>query len=221
MSFADFRDLFFQVSAWTIVVPAIIAVINFKYFEKPVRWISWYIWFGTLITCVSYILWLVKINNMLLGNIYTIVEYYLICKFFALLFNNQTIVKWLIVSTIMLSLLCIMESITIGITNYNSVTRSIECILIIACSVFWFLNTMDDYNTVYQSVAVFNLIVLGLITYFTSAALLYAFRDFVAGVPKERRLNIWCIHSGLLLVQYIFITYALCKRQVKQKFTLE
>lgn len=221
MSFADFRDLFFQVSAWTIVVPAIVAALNFKSFNKPLKWVSWYIWFGTIVTSVSYLLWLVKLNNMLLGNIYTLIEYFLIAKFFSLLFNKVIFAKSLLFSAILLAIIGIIETYKIGFFNYNSVTRSIECIFIIIFSAIWFIRTIDDYKIAYQSITNYNLIVLGLLTYFTSAVLLFAFRDFVAGVSKELRLNIWCMHSGLLFVQYIFITYALWKHQTKLNYTTE
>lgn len=221
MSFADFRNLFFQVSAWTIVVPGIIAAFNFKFYNKPLKWVSWYIWFGTIVTSVSYLLWLIKLNNMLLGNIYTVVEYFLIAKFFSMGFNKALFTKILLFSAILLTIIGVIETIEIGVFNYNSITRSVECIFIIACSVIWFLRSIDDYSTAYQSITNFNLIVVGLLTYFTSAVLLFAFRDFVAGVSKELRLNIWCIHSGLLLVQYIFITYALWKHPMKPKYTTE
>lgn len=113
-------------------------------------------------------------------------------------------------------LFCILDSLLIeSIFSLNTYSRAVEALILIFLSVCWFVKTVPDTNTDIVVNRPFNYISGSFLIYFAGSVALFSFMDLIEEFTQKFKMNVWSIHSLLLLLLYILITIGLSKHNKK------
>lgn len=179
-----------------ILLPILIAVINYYKITKAIRVLFYYLLVTACISAGSTILAAKRINNAPLIHIDTIIESLFLLRFFGLLFVNKPLNRYIRILTIVFPVFCCINFIFFqSIYSFNTYTHALEAMLFITFSMLYWIYRDDDVS--WSSVST-NWIVSGLLLYFSSGFFLFVFGNFL--LTNEFT---WNIHATLILIMYL------------------
>ena len=210
------RNIVFQYMVWVIFIPFFIAVINQKRYSRELRSIFYYLILAVVTQVVSYILWLNSKPNLYLLHLYTILEFLILLWFYSIILKRFIPRFVFLLLAILFPLFAITDSLLLGnIYTSNIYGRSVEALIFIFLSVSWFVKTVTSNENTRLSFPWINYINFGFFIYFSGSSILFSFQGFVTELAKPLRMNIYSIHSLLLVILYLLITMGLWKFRTK------
>ncbi|MDN3583946.1 hypothetical protein [Mucilaginibacter flavus] len=197
----------------SVIVPASVLIpigaglikIVYKYpFAKP---ILIYLLFAGITDVVERILGLRHINNLPLLHFYTIVEYLFILKFFQSFVSDFRVLRVIWILFILFPFLSVLDFIFIqDIHEYNSYPRPIAALIVIGLCMYYFFNYTTQENKKPWVTMPINWIVTGLLIYFSSSLIYFAFLNLIAQQASDNLYFIFGgIHATLVLLMYLMV----------------
>ncbi|MFM6926452.1 MAG: hypothetical protein ACKOU7_13175 [Ferruginibacter sp.] len=200
-----------------ILPPIFIAVIRWRFLIKEAKWICWYLLITALISFAATIIGKVfHKNNMPLVHLLTAIEMLLFIGYYKTLLSKKEKNPLYLILSVGFIVFCIINAFYIqGIYSYSSYTRSVEAIICILFALNYFARlatgkTISSWSS--NPDFYFN---AGIFLYFSGAFMLFIFSNFiVSNLSKPDFMIIWTIHAVLVLLMYLFFTFAfiLCKK---------
>jgi len=209
---AELRNLFFTYAPWIVLIPAGLVLLK-RNKAAELRPLMYYLLLSVVTQIASFILWKSSINNMPILHVYTLFEFIVLFWFFALVFRG-TIPKMLLLSVaILFCTFSIVDSLYIEpIYQFNTISRSVEALLFIFLSVMWLVhNIAMDESGALPNRSGANYIIAGLFVYFSGSVVLFSFSNDINRMAFSLSLNIWSLHTLLLVIMYLAMTIGLLK----------
>jgi len=214
--FEQIRSIFFEYSNLVILVPLLIAAVNFKNYTTDLKIIFYYLALATVTQAVSFAFWKQSINNFPILHLYTIVEYLLLLWFYAVILKKFIPNYIFIVLSIAFTIFLVLNSVFIeNIYEFNTYGRSLEALIFIFLSISWFVKIVaEDEETRLMGKAI-NYINSGFLVYFAGSIAMFSYSSYVAQMSEVHRVNVWTIHTVLAVQLYILIAIGLWKTRAK------
>lgn len=214
--FEQIRSIFFEYSNLVILIPLLIAAMNFKSYTSDLKVIFYYLTLATVTQAVSFAFWKQSVNNFPILHVYTIVEYLLLLWFYSVVLKEFISKYMFIVLSIAFPIFSIINSLYIeNIYAFNTYGRSLEALIFIFLSISWFVKIVaEDEETRIMGKAI-NYINSGFLVYFAGSIAMFSYSSYVAQMSEVHRVNVWTIHTVLAVQLYILIAIGLWKARAK------
>jgi hypothetical protein len=209
-----FIVFFFWYAPWILLVPLSLSWARFRHHTPVMRVVCYFLSFHFISLVLGFILAKLRVNNLPMLHVYSVIEFFLLLWFFQLMLTGFLPKKFFIVLAALFLLLAIVNVVAIeGLFVFNTYVRSVEALLIIFLSVSWFVKTLSDPGTPQASNVPYFLIIGGLLVYFSGSLVLFSFETYITPQILSWRINIWSLHTLLAVVLYLLITAALWKNR--------
>jgi hypothetical protein len=191
----------------SVLMPVSAGLVKTVYKDQPSKTILLYLLFAGVTDVVERILGTHHINNLPLLHFYTIVEYLFILRYFQLILNDQKTSKLITLMLILFPVFSILDFIFIqDIHQYNSYPRPIAAIIIIMLCMYYFFRYNDIEVKRPWSAVYLNWITFGLLIYFCSSLLYFAFINVIYHLSLSAYFIFGAIHATLVLLMYLLFT---------------
>ncbi len=206
------RDLLFEHISWAVLVPWLAALYNRHTLTAPLRVIGLYFTVAVCTQSISFILWKLKINNLPVLHVYTVVEYLLLLWYFSIVLSDFLPRRVFVLLAVCFPLLSVADSLFVEkIYSFNTYSRSTEALILIFLAVCWFVKTVSVAEMAANMPL--HYVTAGLLIYFAGSVVLFSFRDLISQLNRTFLMNVWSIHTLLLLIFYTLTTIALWKHR--------
>jgi hypothetical protein len=203
------KIIFFKYSPWIIVIPLFLSIRNYsKNKSAELKPLIFYLLLSCITQIVSLGLWANSINNLPVLHVYTILEFNVLMWFYLVVFNDVLAKKIILCICVLFTLFAIIDSTLLeNVFIFNTLGRSIEAFLIISMSLVYFIYSLstENLNAAINSRQI-KYINIGIFIYFTGSIVLFTFNNYIIALAKTLVLNIWSIHTLLLVLFYVIIT---------------
>jgi hypothetical protein len=214
--FEQFRSLFFEYAPWLILLPWLLALGKQSKYPPTLKTIFHYLTLAIVTQAVSFTLWKLKRNNLLILHIYTVAEYLVLLRFYYFLLKGYLHRNLFVVLAFAFPVFSISDTLLIeDPLEANTYSRTVEALIFIFLSVAWFVKSVSDIGTDYEKNRPLNYITGGLLIYFAGSVMLFSFVDNVNQLIRPFRMNVWSLHTLLLVILYILITIGFWKHSKK------
>ncbi len=203
----------------SVLIPIGVALIKYGWVDRVLLLIFYYLLLDGIVNLSGVVLFRYHINNLPLLHIYTVLEFLLLSFFYTKLLKGtlaRNIIRFLMV---LFPLLCIINfTFFQSILRFNTYTRPLEILLIMAYSLAYFAQANEANEVKAWSSNSLIWINIGIVLYFSGALFIYSFSNFTTAYtsPKYKSLNlfIWDIHAALLLCMYLLFSWGfyICRK---------
>lgn len=164
----------------------------------------------------SFLLAYNNISNIIVFNIFSVLEFLLITSFFNEIFDSRNKKIYYLVILILTTAIAI-SVFTLGRNNnYLNYLNFSICILFIILSLFYFIKLLRDQKV--DNILDYPIFWLnaGILLYFSCSVFIFIFSNFYLGFSVEAR-SIWLFHSVINSICYVIFAVGLfkCTRQNK------
>lgn len=201
----------------SILLPLFIGAIRFRQFSDAGKLTYLYLLASAIFTSFSLLIGrYYHENSMPVTHLFTLVEFGCIVFVYRSLLpapKKSGVYTYLILC---FAFVCILNAIFFqSIFTYNSYTKSIEAIICILFAMKYFAAIAS--GTVSTKVVTNEAFYInaGFFLYFSGAFMLFVFSNFIiTNLSLNNFLIIWTIHASLVLLMYLFFTFAfiVCKK---------
>ncbi len=208
------KIVFFKYSPWIIVIPLFLSIRNYtKDKSAELKPLIFYLSLSCITQVVSLWLWASSINNLPVLHVYTILEFNILMWFYLIVFNDARAKKVILYICLLFTAFAIVDSALLeSIFIFNTLGRSIEALLIIAMSLVYFIYSLSNENlNPLINLRQTKYINIGIFIYFSGSIVLFTFNNYIIALAQNLVLNIWSIHTVLLVLFYIIITISLVR----------
>lgn len=203
----------------SVLIPISFAVFKYKHADRALLLILYYLLLDGLVNILTAVLADIRINNLPLLHIFTILEFLLLSFFYIKILKEGLIRKIIRFLIVVFPLICIINLIFFqSIFRFNTYTRPLEVLMIMAYSLAYFAQINEADNEKSWSSNPLNWINTGVLLYFSGALFVYSFSNLTTAYtsPKYYLLNllIWNIHAALLLAMYLLFSWGfyICRK---------
>lgn len=213
----EIRNIFFTYGPWIIILPTYLILRGLRKHSPEIKIISHYLVLSVLALVTSFLFWKKSINNLPVTHVFTLFEFLILLRFYALLLDGFITKKAFVLLAASFVIFAILDSLIIeGIFSFNSLGRSVEALIFICLSFCWFIKLIKSEQEINSSIAKgINYIVAGFFIYFSGSVIVFSFSTYINEMTLSLSLNIWSIHTLLLVIMYLSITLGLRKYQSK------
>ncbi|MBA3681424.1 MAG: hypothetical protein H0W73_09700 [Bacteroidetes bacterium] len=158
-----------------------------------------------------------KINNLPILHIYTILEFIILSWFYYILLKKDISYFIFISVALLFTVFSLIGSVYIEIFfTFNTISRSLASLVFIFLSVLRLLKslTVEDMAPNKNNKGV-DYITAGFLVYFSGSIVLFSFSNYLNKLAYGLLLNIWSIHTLLLVLLYSAITIGLLRYKIK------
>lgn len=212
MLFQSFRELFFELSPWIILLPTFMALrLAWRENAHELKPLLGYLLLSLITQVVSFLLWRNSMNNLPLLHIYTLAEFILLFWFYMIIFGKGISAALPVITACAVSVFLVIDSLALeSIWGFNTLGRSIEAFIFILLALAWFLKMIkNEFSS--ANVNSLKYMNAGLLIYFSGSIVLFSFSGLTARLTKALALNVWSIHTLLLVLLYVLLTMGLLK----------
>ncbi|KAA2238991.1 hypothetical protein F0L74_22520 [Chitinophaga agrisoli] len=193
------------------LIPITMGIFKFRALTPRLRALWLYLCMAAVINAIASIY--SHHNNLPLLHVYTMLELIFLVRYYLLLFTHKRILFFLKAVLILFPLYCVINFLFIqDIYSFNSYTRPVEAIILIACSLLYFMASSREDDEERWTAVPDNWVNAGILLYFSGALGQFAFSNVVeATTAKPVILLIWVLHATLVLIMYILFTISFSK----------
>jgi hypothetical protein len=204
----------------SILFPVLAALLNFRHISKPAKVILWFLLFSAVLNIVNLVMIQQSRRTTHLFHIYSVFEFGFLSLFYGYFFE-----KWgkriIGVIVLLFTILCLVNVIYLQKqTEFNTYTRSLEAIIIIAYGLIIFnkQNNLDESGSWGQySLNWFN---TGVLLYYASCIFMFAFANQLLRSSLVVNQIVWGAHDTVLMVEYILFAIGFYRCRQQQQTTL-
>lgn len=203
------------IAGGSLLIPIIIAFINYKFLTKPLRVLFFFNVFTLVLNTLNIILSTLSIQDLYLVHLYAIFEFAFISWFFALQFKGW-LVKAIPPLVIVFTIWCILNFFyvqTFG--QLNTYTRSVEAIIIIAyCLIFINKQSQVDASHKWGDLSL-NWVSAGLLIFYSCCFFIFMFSNYLIRADKHIIFIVYGSYDVILIAENILFAIAFykCKKQ--------
>ena len=196
---------------FSAIIPLFIALAKYTKLPLELRVLTWYIAFSLCSSIIVSAMASNGVNNMPVIHAYTLCEFLLISLFYYRVYINTVAKKMIVWAAILYTVFFMADILFIeSIYDFNNYNKTIESIIVILLSIFYFILSLDDSTTQTKSNTSISLAVSGILVYFSSSVLLFV----VLNIDPQfinTQIIIWDIHASFLLLMFILFSTGLWK----------
>lgn len=213
----ELKAFLFNYGPWIIIAPFLLSVVRYNRLGKALKIITWYLMLSVVTQTVSLLLWKKSINNLPLLHVFTVIEFFLLFTYY--FFQSKPLLNrfWFYLVLVLFLLFALLDAFVLeNLRSFNIYTRSLEAFIFIGCSVHWFVRSLTiESNLVFSGQNALKYINAGLFIYFSGSLILFAFSNYINQLGHPLQMNIWTLHTLLLIILYLFIFTGFCKTSRK------
>lgn len=181
-------------SSISIIFPIAIGLIVYQRVLLPAKILVLYVICTGVLEAISLYFYSMKWNNLFIFHLHTFIEFGTYSIIYSILINSSTFRKLVsIVGVTFVVLSIIFISLVDSITDFNSVQRHIESIIISCYLMIYFLHN-SRYSSESFGVLPFNIFSVGIGVYFFGNLLLFIFANEILNPDND---YLWIIHDIL------------------------
>lgn len=203
----EFKAFLFNYGPWIIIAPFVLAVVRYNRLSKELKLITWYLVLSVVTQAVSLLLWKKSINNLPLLHVFTVLEFLLLFTYYS--FQSKPFLPrfWFyLVLALFLSFSLLDAFVLENLHSFNIYTRSLEAFIFIGCSVHWFIRSLTiESKVAFPEQNALKYLNAGFFIYFSGSLILFAFSNYINYLGQPLLMNIWTLHTLLLIILYLFI----------------
>ncbi len=204
----------------SVLIPIGVAVIRYRQVDRMLLLIFYYLLLDGLVGLLATIIAYCRINNMPMLHVFTILEFLLLSFFYIKILKDRIARNIIRVLMVIFPLLCIINFIFFqSIFRFNTYTRPLEVLIVMAYSLAYFAQTNEAIDVKVWSNNSLIWVNIGILLYFSGALFVYSFSNFTTAYtsPKYKLINlfIWDIHAALLLCMYLLFSWGfyICRKR--------
>lgn len=209
----ELKALLFNYGPWIIIAPFLLSVVRYNRLSKALKIMTWYLMLSVLTQAVSLLLWTKSINNLPLLHVFTVLEFILLFTYFS--FQSRPILTrfWFYLILVLFLLFALLDALVLeDLQSFNIYTRSLEAFIFIGYSVHWFIRSLTiESKVTFSEQNALKYMNAGFFIYFSGSLILFAFSNYINHLGRPLLMNIWTLHTLLLIVLYLFILTGFCK----------
>ncbi|MEB0302895.1 hypothetical protein [Mucilaginibacter sp. 5C4] len=197
----------------TVLIPIVFALLNFNHLTKPLKIIFWYLIFSGLFNLVALVLISMHQTTTWTLHLYAIIEFIVHSLFYSMFFSKKKR-NIFIVLMVGFTTLCVINYFFIqNKIEFNTYTRPLGAIIIIAYSLLFILKNQNDEESWGDNI--YNWINAGILLYFASCLFMFIFSNYLLESPDISRL-VWAIHDTVLIFEYTLFAVGFYKCRAQQ-----
>jgi hypothetical protein len=213
----ELKALLFNYGPWIIIAPFLLSVVRYNRLSKALKIMTWYLMLSVITQAVSLLLWKKSINNLPLLHVFTVLEFFLLFAYYS--FQSKPLFTrfWFYLILFLFLLFALLDAFVLeNLYSFNIYTRSVEAFIFIGCSVHWFISSLTlESKVIFREQNALKYMNAGFFIYFSGSLILFAFSNYINHLGRPLLMNIWTLHTLLLIVLYLFIFTGFCKTSRK------
>lgn len=215
--FSEIKIFFFTYAPWMILLPTYLTFRSREKHSQEIKIISYYMVLSVLALVTSFLCWKKSINNLPVNHLFTLLEFLILVWFYSKLLVGFISKKAFIVLTLFFTIFALIDSVFLeSIFSFNTLGRSVEALIFIFLSFCWFIKLLNNEQILNSSESKgISYIVGGFFIYFSGSIILFSFSTCINEMTYSLSLNIWTIHTFLLVIMYLIMSLGLIKCQTK------
>ncbi len=188
-----------------VALPISIALSRIKMLDKPGKQLLVYLFLngvtGLIVTSLGYL----KVPNLGFYHFASVFIASSVFLFFRSIIAQAHIKKIISLIIFVYPVLEILNTLYLQpLTQFNSYTLSLQCIVVIVLSFVYFYHKEQDLNAKWSDNGI-NWMVAGLLLYFSSAFFTFNFSNYISLLLRSQNLLMWNIHGVVTILLYLFI----------------
>ena len=215
-------EIFLAVSDYMMYFSLLLALISLMFcwkFDKVIKYFAVYLIVGG---CIEYLAFDFSERfgtNLFLLHIYTILEFILLSAFFKVVFDQLGSKFSTLKITIVIVLLCILNSIFIQpIEGFNSYASTLVGLIIIAYSIYTFYLLLEKNEINFRNI---KWLVGGILIYQMTSFIVLASANFLQETTEGSDAILWLIRAIVIFITKIVFGYVILKEILKPKDSLQ
>ncbi|MNJ97466.1 hypothetical protein D3C87_152160 [compost metagenome] len=213
----ELKEFLFNYGPWIIIAPFLLSVVRYNRLSKALKIITWYLMLSVITQAGSLFLWTKSINNLPLLHVFTVLEFFLLFAYYS--FQSKPLLTrfWFYLILVLFLSFALLDAFVLeNLHSFNIYTRSLEAFIFIGCSVHWFIRSLTiDSKVILPEQNALKYMNAGFFIYFSGSLILFAFSNYINHLGRPLLMNIWTLHTLLLIVLYLFIFTGFCKTSRK------
>lgn len=188
----------------SILLPIGIFMFKYRYADRSMKIIFFYLVVAGLINLLAILLVKMKMRNLPLLHLYTVIETVFFLAYFQSIFEDKKIRKYLTAAMLIFPILCVLNFLFIqDIFTFNTHTRPLEAILITFVCLLYLYKSGFVEDLMKRPLSWIN---VGIIVYFPVASIIFLLSNYFVfkAYNKDLTTLVWNIHSLLVLAMYLF-----------------
>ena len=194
-----------------LLIPLVTGFIKYKFFDTTVKIAFWYLVYMAITSAINIFLCARHINDSLLFNITTPIEFAFVSFFYRDVFRiwNRTIL-WIVC---IFTLFCLIDFFVIQAGNniINSYSSAIENFIIAGYAITYFnQQSVIDHDDRWANNSI-NWVNIGFLIYCSSAICMFVFVNYLSKASFQVNLIVWSVSDTILVIQYILFAVGFYK----------
>lgn len=192
------RSLFEQLthlSSLSVIVPIIASLFRNKTLNKILRVLFLYLIISAVVEAISYFLTINSIQNFVVKNIYTVIEFTCITAIYFLEFEGKTAKRLIGISYI--GFLCLSVLLLLILGNYNkqdNIINSTESWLVILFGAFYVFKLYNNFAIKNLLSYYFTWINFAILLYFSTSFFIFLFSEYLEKGGLENYYFVYSLH---------------------------
>ncbi len=196
----------FFLSAYTVIFPLVLGLIGFSRFSKALQYFVILLLLVLISESTAFYLGWQKLNNLIVYDVFTAVEYAFLMIVFSNWFEKRGIRTALLASIPVFLLVWLYGKFIAGSTDqFDSIFLSVESVVFVFLSVIVLIKEMKDSTVLLVDNPVFW-VSSGLLVYFAGNLFVFALIDQLLQPGIERFHGAWMIHTVLNVTKNILFS---------------
>lgn len=210
------RNLVFQYANAIVFLPLYLAATYKSNLVRQQKTLLVYLVLSAFTQVISFTFWKLRINNLPILHIYTVLEYLVLIQFYRFLLKGVFTSVFFLILSALFPVFSIVNSLFFeSIFTFNTMARSLEALILIFMAVNWFVKIVAEDENERERYRGINYINMGLLVYFSGSIVLFAFSNQISVLSQNFYMNIWTLHTLLTVQLYMLITIGLWKARAR------
>jgi len=206
--------IIFDYSGGSILLPFFIGLLSIRKHDERLYPLLFFLSIGVI---MELLLILIKGNDIIYHNLYTVIEAFLIGILLCRLTTSKLIKNGILIVVLIYEILAMSNLFFLqGIWNWNTYSLMGECVIIsIGCVAFLYDKIIREDTFLIINTDL--LIVFSLLFYFTGSFMVFALGQYYVSGVKIFSFDLWIIHSVINISFNLFLSFALIYDRVLRR----
>lgn len=212
MTIQEIATLFVNYSPWIVPIPFIVGITKKQYLVNELSIIFFFIFNNVIFEFISVFLWYYKIPNLYIFHVYVLAEFFFISWFYYEIFKRYISPKTIPTIFIIFIIFSLIDTfVWHNPFTFNSYAKTLECVIIVAYTVFYLYKTFDEFQDEDPSDTPTFWINAGFLFYFSGCLFLFTFSNFILTQGKPMGMIVWALHAFFNAIMNSLISIGLWK----------
>jgi hypothetical protein len=217
MTIQEIATLFVNYSPWIVPIPFIVGIAKKNKMVKELYIIFFFTLNSVIFEFISVFLWYYKLPNLYIFHIYVLSEFFFISWFYHKVFEKYLSPKIISSTFIVFIIFSLIDSFVLhNPFTFNSYAKTLECVIIVAYTVFYLYKTFDEFQDEDPSDTPVFWINAGFLFYFSGCLFLFTFSNFILTQGKQMGMITWALHAFFNAIMNFLISIGLWKSDKKR-----